>query len=52
MTSKMKPLEKDVCSYRFSELTRNYWSHHARDGGKGVGDSEQDPGKPAHTHSR
>lgn len=38
-------------SYRFSELTCYDWSHHAGNGGKGVGDSQQDPSKPAHTHT-
>lgn len=38
-------------SYRFGELTCYDWSHHAGNGGKGVGDSQQDPSKPAHTRT-
>lgn len=38
-----------IFSYRFSELTRYDWSHHARNGRKGVGDSQEDTGVPADT---
>lgn len=46
-----KQVEEAGISYRFSELTCYDWSNHAGDGGKGVGDSEQDPSKPACTHA-